>query len=186
MSGIEPIQRLVNQLSKLPGVGQKTAQRLAYYIISLPEEQVRSWLRPSSTAKSRCTSAVCGNYTDKDPARCVRHSARPVHPVRGAGPQGRGRHGADAGIQGAISRARRNLPHGCGVGPDDIRIRELIASYFGQIMKWCWPPTRISRRPPLLHRLLIKPWGAGDPHCPRGAGWGRFGVYRRGDVVQGL
>ena len=47
MSGIEPIQRLVNQLSKLPGVGQKTAQRLAYYIISLPEEQVRELTRPS-------------------------------------------------------------------------------------------------------------------------------------------
>ena len=38
---IEPIARMVNQLSKLPGVGQKTAQRLAYHIVSMPEEQVR-------------------------------------------------------------------------------------------------------------------------------------------------
>ena len=41
MAEIEAIARLVNQLSKLPGVGRKTAQRLAYHIIALPEEQVR-------------------------------------------------------------------------------------------------------------------------------------------------
>ena len=42
MSGmIEPIARMVNQLSKLPGIGQKTAQRLAYHIIAQPEDQVR-------------------------------------------------------------------------------------------------------------------------------------------------
>ena len=38
---IEPIARLVNQLSKLPGIGKKSAQRLAFYIVSRPEEQVR-------------------------------------------------------------------------------------------------------------------------------------------------
>ena len=41
MAEVEAISRLVNQLSKLPGVGRKTAQRLAYHIISQPEEQVR-------------------------------------------------------------------------------------------------------------------------------------------------
>ena len=40
MADVEAIQRLVNQLSRLPGIGRKTAQRLAYHIISLPEEQV--------------------------------------------------------------------------------------------------------------------------------------------------
>ena len=40
MAEIEAIAKLVNQLSKLPGVGRKTAQRLAYHIIGLPEEQV--------------------------------------------------------------------------------------------------------------------------------------------------
>ena len=41
MAEVEAISRLVNQLSKLPGIGRKTAQRLAYHIISQPEEQVR-------------------------------------------------------------------------------------------------------------------------------------------------
>ena len=41
MADVEAIAKLVNQLSKLPGIGRKTAQRLAYHIISLPEDQVR-------------------------------------------------------------------------------------------------------------------------------------------------
>ena len=41
MADVEAISRLVNQLSKLPGIGKKTAQRLAYHIISQPEDQVK-------------------------------------------------------------------------------------------------------------------------------------------------
>ena len=37
----EPIERMASQLARLPGIGRKTAQRLAYYIVSLPEDQVR-------------------------------------------------------------------------------------------------------------------------------------------------
>ena len=38
---VESIARMISQLARLPGIGQKTAQRLAYHIISLPEQQVR-------------------------------------------------------------------------------------------------------------------------------------------------
>ena len=38
---IEPIARMVNQLSRLPGIGKKSAQRLAYYLISLPIDEVK-------------------------------------------------------------------------------------------------------------------------------------------------
>ena len=41
MAEVEAIAKLVNELSKLPGIGRKTAQRLAYHILSLPEDQVR-------------------------------------------------------------------------------------------------------------------------------------------------
>ena len=39
---LEPIQKMVNELSHLPGIGQKSAQRLAYHIVSMPLEEVRS------------------------------------------------------------------------------------------------------------------------------------------------
>ena len=62
MSGtIEPIARMINQLSKLPGVGAKTAQRLAYHIISLPEEQVRELAVAIFNGKKQVKfCSVCG------------------------------------------------------------------------------------------------------------------------------
>ena len=129
MSGIEPIQRLVNQLSKLPGVGQKTAQRLAYYIISLPEEQVRELATAIFNGKKQVHFCpVCGNYTDKDPCALCRNTARDpsilcvVRDPRDVAAMERMRDykGQYHVLHGVISPMD-------GVGPDDIRIRELMA-----------------------------------------------------------
>jgi len=63
MSGlIEPIARMVGQLSRLPGIGQKSAQRLAYHIATLPEEEVHALaaaLWQGRKAIRYCT--ICGN-----------------------------------------------------------------------------------------------------------------------------
>ena len=129
MSGIEPIQRLVNQLSKLPGVGQKTAQRLAYYIISLPEEQVRELATAIFNGKKQVHFCpVCGNYTDKDPCALCSDTARDpsilcvVRDPRDVAAMERMRDykGQYHVLHGVISPLD-------GVGPDDIRIRELMA-----------------------------------------------------------
>ena len=70
MAEIEAIAKLVNQLSRLPGVGRKTAQRLAYHIIGLPEEQVRQLAAAIYNGKKQIHFCpICGNYTDTDP--CV-------------------------------------------------------------------------------------------------------------------
>lgn len=129
MSGIEPIQRLVNQLSKLPGVGQKTAQRLAYYIISLPEEQVRELATAIFNGKKQVHFCpVCGNYTDVDPCAicsdshrrrdivCVVRDPRDVNAME----RMRDYNGLYHVLHGVISPMD-------GVGPDDIRIRELMS-----------------------------------------------------------
>ena len=129
MSGIEPIQRLVNQLSKLPGIGQKSAQRLAYHIISLPEEQVRELAVAIFNGKKQVHFCpVCGNYTDQDPCALCSDTARDpsiLCVVR------------DPRDVAAMERMRDykclyHVLHGVispmdGVGPDDIRIRELLA-----------------------------------------------------------
>ena len=65
MAEIEAIAKLVNQLSKLPGVGRKTAQRLAYHIVSLPEDQVRELAAAIFNGKKQVHfCSVCGNYTE--------------------------------------------------------------------------------------------------------------------------
>ena len=62
MAEIEAIAKLVNQLSKLPGVGRKTAQRLAYHIIALPEDQVRELAVAIFNGKKQIHFCpICGN-----------------------------------------------------------------------------------------------------------------------------
>ena len=130
MSGmIEPIARMVNQLSKLPGVGQKTAQRLAYYIISLPEEQVRELAVSIFNGKKQVKfCSVCGNYATDDPCEMCRNDDRRngqlcvVKDPRDVAAMERMREfgGQYHVLHGVISPMQ-------GIGPDDIRIRELMA-----------------------------------------------------------
>ena len=129
LDGSDPIARMALQLSRLPGIGQKSAQRLAYHIASLPEEQVRELaaaLWQGRKALRFC--ARCGNYTqDEFCSVCAdekRHNGQ-ICVVR------------DARDVAAIERMRdfKGLYHVLGgtlspmngVGPEDIRIKELLS-----------------------------------------------------------
>ena len=129
MAGVEAIAKLINQLSKLPGIGQKTAQRLAYHIIGLPEDQVRELAVAIFNGKKHVHfCSVCGNYTDTDPCAictdsrrdhsvlCVVKSPRDVNAME----RMRDFNGVYHVLHGVISPMD-------GVGPDDIRIRELLS-----------------------------------------------------------
>lgn len=64
---IEPIGKLINEFSKLPGVGAKTAQRFAYKIINMSNEEALGFANAIKDAKSKvryCT--VCGNFSEND------------------------------------------------------------------------------------------------------------------------
>ena len=128
MAEVEAISRLVNQLSKLPGIGRKTAQRLAYHIISQPEEQVRELAVAIFNGKKQVHFCpVCGNFTDVDPCNicadserrrdviCVVKDPRDVNAME----RMRDYNGLYHVLHGVISPMD-------GVGPDDIRIRELM------------------------------------------------------------
>ena len=127
-TGVEPIQKMVNQLARLPGIGQKTAQRLAYHIISLPEEQVRELAVSIFNGKKQVHYCpVCGNYTDQDPCALCSDTARDasilcvVRDPRDVAAMERMRdyNGRYHVLHGVISPMD-------GIGPDDIRIRELL------------------------------------------------------------
>ena len=129
MAEIEAISRLVNQLSKLPGIGKKTAQRLAYHIIAQPEEQVRELAAAIFNGKKQVHFCpVCFNFTDVDPCAicsdasrqrdilCVVRDPRDVNAME----RMRDYNGLYHVLHGVISPMD-------GVGPDDIRIRELMS-----------------------------------------------------------
>lgn len=129
MAGVEAIEQLTNQLSRLPGIGKKTAQRLAFHIVGLPEEQVRELATAIWNGKKKVHFCpVCGNYTDgdvcavcADPSRrkdivCVVKDARDVNALE----RMREYNGLYHVLGGVISPMD-------GVGPGEIRIRELLA-----------------------------------------------------------
>ena len=128
MIQIEPITKLTTQLARLPGIGQKTAQRLAYHILDVPEAQARELAESIVTARETVHDCpVCGMYTDAspcavcaDPARdngvlCVVTDARDVMAMERTR-EFAGRYHVLHGVLSPMD----------GVGPNDIRINELV------------------------------------------------------------
>ena len=65
MEGALPLVKLIEQFAKLPGVGRKTAQRFAFYILDLPEEKARDFAGAILDARAKIKKCpVCGNLTD--------------------------------------------------------------------------------------------------------------------------
>ncbi|MBG9982862.1 recombination protein RecR [Aerococcaceae bacterium DSM 111020] len=63
-----PIAKLINSFTKLPGIGAKTAARLAFYILEMPEAEVLEFAQNLINAKRDLTyCSICGNITDQDP-----------------------------------------------------------------------------------------------------------------------
>lgn len=125
---IEPIVRLINQLSRLPGIGSKTAQRLAYHIISSDGSQAKELADAIYYAKENVRFCdICGNITDKDICYvcaddsrdnqlfCVVKDAKDVLAME----RTREYSGVYHVLGGTISPME-------GIGPDDLRIKELL------------------------------------------------------------
>jgi len=124
----KPLAKLINELSKLPGIGGKSAQRLAFHILSMDASAVNSLADALVDAKNNMKyCSVCGNLTDTDPCHicsdptrnrntiCVVESPRDVY---------------------AMERIKEfkvlyHVLHGAispmdGIGPDDINLKQLI------------------------------------------------------------
>lgn len=123
------LERLTEEFAKLPGIGSKTAQRLAFYVLSLPEEEAQAFADAITDAKQTVrTCPVCQNLTDSDLCSicddeqrdhgtiCVVAEPKDVIAMERA----REYNGVYHVLHGVISP----LNH---MGPDDIRIRELLA-----------------------------------------------------------
>lgn len=123
---IEPIGRLINEFSKLPGVGKKTAQRYAYKIINMSAEEAAGFANAITEAKKRVRYCkVCGNFTENDVCDICRTrdksvicvvkepkdviSLEKLHEYKGVYHV----------LHGVINPME-------GVGPNDIRIKELL------------------------------------------------------------
>lgn len=123
-----PLGRLINELSKLPGIGGKTAQRLAFHILSLEDREAQALADAIVSAKeSMRYCSVCGNLTDNDPCSictdksrrqniiCVVESPRDVLAMERI----KEFDGLYHVLHGVISPMD-------GIGPEDINLKQLI------------------------------------------------------------
>ncbi len=124
----EPIYKLIQELNKLPGIGPKSAQRLAYHLLRAPEEQARLLADAILSVKQEITlCSVCFNVTDVDPCSICRSEQRDRSKICIVEqPQDilalehtRVYKGLYHVLHGAISPTE-------GVGTNDIRIKELL------------------------------------------------------------
>ena len=124
----EPISKLIHEFSKLPGIGNKSAQRLAMHVLKMNSEDVKSLAHAIVEAKEKVINcSTCFNITSKDPCSicsdmrrdqttvCIVQEVNDIIAIE----KTKEYHGLYHVLQGAISPME-------GIGPNEIRIRELI------------------------------------------------------------
>jgi recombination protein RecR len=125
---VEPVARLIDEFSRLPGIGPKTASRLAFYLLRASEEQAQSLAEALRELRERITfCSVCFNITESNPCAVCMDEGRdrsvicvveePLDVI--AIERTRDYHGLYHVLHGTIAPVE-------GVGPDDLRIAELL------------------------------------------------------------
>ena len=129
MSLPEPLIRLIEELQRLPGIGPKSAQRLAFHLLRTPREQTDRLADAVREVKERVTyCSICSNITDADPCGYCRSESRDHHVICvveepqnvSAIEKTREFKGVYHVLMGALSPLQ-------GVGPDDLKIKSLLA-----------------------------------------------------------
>ncbi len=123
------MQRAIDELSKLPGIGKKSAQRLVFYLLKLPREEVVALAKSLVDVKDKAAyCSVCYNITETSPCPicsndqrdrstiCVVEEANDVIALEKTGEY--------RGLYHVLGGALSPLD---GIGPDDLRIKELLA-----------------------------------------------------------
>ncbi|MBA3231229.1 MAG: recombination protein RecR [Acidobacteria bacterium] len=128
MSQPDPLKKLAEQLQRLPGIGVKSAQRIAFHVLKTPREEVDRLADAMREVKDRVTyCSTCSNITDVDPCfyctspeRDVRTICVVEQPENVAGiEKTHGFRGMYHVLMGALSPLH-------GVGPDDLKIKGLL------------------------------------------------------------
>jgi recombination protein RecR len=123
-----PVAKLIEEFAKLPGIGKKTAQRLAFYVLNMNNNDAVELAKAIVDAKKNIRyCSICGNLTDKDPCLicsnkrrdetviCVVEAPRDIISME----RTKEYNGLYHVLHGSISPME-------GIGPDDIRIKELL------------------------------------------------------------
>ncbi len=133
----ESLEKLIGEFSKLPGIGRKTAQRLAFYLLKQPDEEVKALAQALIDVKEKTKlCSVCFNITETDPCPicssasrdhstiCVVEEPNDVLAIEKTGMY----HGVYHVLGGALSPLD-------GVGPENLKIKELVARMTDEVQE---------------------------------------------------
>ena len=165
MARMDPLGELVTALQRLPGIGARSAQRLAYHLLRTPREEIDALCAALLSVKERVTyCSICSNITDVDPCGyCTAHDrdGRMVCVVEqpenvAAIERTRGFKGRYHVLMGAIAPLQ-------GIGPDDLKIKGLlqrVADGGVEEVILATNPTVEGEATALYLARLLKPLGA--------------------------
>ncbi|MFY9223779.1 MAG: recombination mediator RecR [Blastocatellia bacterium] len=160
----EPVARLIDELKRLPGIGHKSAQRIAFYILQTDVDKVENLVNAIKEVKEKIIfCSLCNNITDIDPCRyctsptrdrrliCVIEEPHNLVTVE----KTREYHGLYHVLHGSLSPIR-------GIGPDELKIKNLLermrSAEVEEIILATNPTTEGEATANYLSRLL-KPLG---------------------------
>jgi recombination protein RecR len=160
----EPLVRLIEEFQRLPGIGAKSAQRLAFHILRTPRDETERLCDALRDVKERVTyCSVCNNITDVDPCVICTDDSRDRRVICvveepqnvGAVEKTRGFRGLYHVLMGALSPLQ-------GVGPDDLRIKGLLDRVAGGSLEeviLATNPTVEGEATAIYLARLLKPLG---------------------------
>jgi len=173
----QPVSRLIEEFHKLPGIGPKSAQRLTYHLVRMPEEEARALAEAILAVKEKIVlCSTCQNITDSDPCLicqgegrdqtkiCVVEEPLDILPLE----RTREYKGLYHVLHGVISPMD-------GIGPDDLKIKELLSRLQGseveEVILATNPSLEGEATAMYLHRL-IGPLGIRVTRLARGLSFG--------------
>jgi recombination protein RecR len=166
MAGVytQPVQALIDELGRLPGIGPKSAQRIAFHLLKLPSDDVSRLAMAISDAKARVRfCARCWNFADaelcpiclddrRDPTMlCVVEESRDIVSIEKTG-EFRGRYHVLLGAMSPLD----------GVGPEQLKMKELFARLEPEGVQEvivCTNPNTEGEVTALYLARMLKPFG---------------------------
>ncbi|MGB8657064.1 MAG: recombination mediator RecR [Candidatus Zixiibacteriota bacterium] len=170
---VESIEKLIEEFSKFPGIGKKTAQRMAFFVLKQRNEEAEAMAQAILDVKSKVHyCSVCFNITEEDPCSlcrdekrdrsmiCVVEEANDVVPLEKTS-QFRGLYHVLGGVLSPLD----------GVGPDELKIKELLSRLKGKEVKEviiATNPSTEGEATAIYLSKLIKPLGIKVTRIARG------------------
>ncbi|MFQ6091207.1 MAG: recombination mediator RecR [bacterium] len=166
------VETLIAELNKMPGIGRKSAQRLAFYLLKIPKEEALALSRAIAAVKEKVAfCSLCFNVTEVDPCPicrdekrdetvlCVVEKPSDVIAVEKTG----GFKGRFHVLGGALSPLE-------GIGPDELKVKELLARLNGRVKEiiLATNPNVEGEATALFLSKLIKPLGVKVSRIARG------------------